>query len=244
MRDDTRARHWASTAVVSRDGTARPAADTAAGGRPAPIGAQIASRLADRLTFLGGFIAHPVQVGSVVPSSRFTERRIVRAADVRQARTVVELGPGTGGTTRALLRAMPADARLLAVELSPIFRARLRARLVDSRVILQSGSAEHLVDFLQQWRLSAPDAIVSGIPFSTMPPATAGRVAAAISACLAPGGRFVAYQVFAGVSGVMTPHLGAPAIEWEWRNVPPVRIYRWIKPHADRGDAAPPSPDR
>ena len=232
MRDDTRARHLASTAVVSSDRAGRPVVDTVAGGRRATGGVQIASRLADRLAFLGGFIAHPVQVGSIVPSSTFAERRIVHAADLRQARTVVELGPGTGGTTRALLRSMPAEARLLAIELSPVFHARLRTKIADSRVILQAGSAEHLIEFLHQRRLPAPDAVVSGIPFSTMPPAMAARVAAAISDCLAPGGRFVAYQVFAGVSGVITPHLGPPAIEWEWLNIPPVRVYRWIKPHA------------
>ena len=229
-RDNTKARHWASTAVGSQDGARGQIIDAiAAGQRRSPIGAQIASRLGDRLTFMGGFVAHPKQVASIVASSKFAERRIVRAADVRQARTVVELGPGTGGTTRALLCAMQADARLLAIELSPVFHARLRARLVDPRLIMQPGSAEQLMEFLQRWSLPAPDVVVSGIPFSTMPPAMAARVAAAIATCLTPGGRFVAYQVRTRVSEVITPHLGAAVVAWEWLNVPPVRVYRWVK---------------
>ncbi len=239
MRNDTRARRWTSTAVGSHDGAGRPIVDGLGADARRPAGGKSASRLTDELAFLGGFIAHPVQVGSIVPSSKFVERRIVRAADVGQARTVVELGPGTGGTTRALLSAMRADARLLAIELSPTFHARLRVNLTDSRVTVQQGSAERLTEFLQQWRLPAPDAVVSGIPFSTMPAATAERVAAAIAACLAPGGRFVAYQVFAGVSGAITPHLGPPVITWEWLNIPPVCVYRWIKPHEGRSDAFP-----
>ncbi len=231
MRGDMKARQWAPTAPGSHDAAGRRTVDTVDTERRRSISGQIASRLADRLTFMSGLIAHPVQVGSIIASSRFAEGRIVRAADVGQARTVVELGPGTGGTTRALLCAMQSDARLLAIELSPMFHARLRANLVDSRLILQQGSAEHLIEFLQRWRLPAPDVVVSGIPFSTMPAATAARVAATIAACLAPGGRFVAYQIFAGVSGVVTPHLGPPVIAWEWLNVPPVRIYRWVKPH-------------
>ena len=55
-------------------------------------------------TFLQEFVRHPRQVASVVPSSRFLERRIVEAAGIRSAKVVVELGPGTGGTTRAILR--------------------------------------------------------------------------------------------------------------------------------------------
>ena len=54
----------------------------------------------DRLAFFHGFLKKPGQVGSIIPSSRFLERRIVRAAGIQRARLVVELGPGTGGTTR------------------------------------------------------------------------------------------------------------------------------------------------
>ena len=68
----------------------------------------------DRLEFLRGFLTKPKEVGSIIPSSRFLERRIIRCADVSHAKVVVELGPGTGGTTRALLRAMAPDARLVA----------------------------------------------------------------------------------------------------------------------------------
>ena len=59
-----------------------------------------------RVLFLQDFLKRPREVGSIIPSSRFLERRIVRCAELRNASTVVELGPGTGGTTRAVLRAM------------------------------------------------------------------------------------------------------------------------------------------
>ena len=80
-----------------------------------------------RLAFLQGFLQHPREVGSIIPSSRFLERRIVRAADIKDARVIVELGPGTGGTTRALLRVMRPDAKLVAIEINPRFAALLAA---------------------------------------------------------------------------------------------------------------------
>ena len=89
------------------------------------------SGLRDRAAFLRGFVEHPQQVGSVVPSSAVLERRLVRRAALASARCVVELGPGTGGTTRALLRAMSPEARLLAIELGEDFADRLRTGLVD-----------------------------------------------------------------------------------------------------------------
>ncbi|MCK7492174.1 MAG: hypothetical protein MZW92_11510 [Comamonadaceae bacterium] len=120
--------------------------------------------MGDRFAFARGFVAHPAQVGSVVPSSTFLEQRLVRAANLEQARTVVELGPGTGGTTRALLRALRPDARLLAIELSAAFHARLLDNIADSRVAMQLGSAEQLAEYLRDRRLPSADVVLSGIP--------------------------------------------------------------------------------
>ena len=182
--------------------------------------------------FLRGFLRHPARVGSVIPSSRHLEQRLVRQALLGQARSVVELGPGTGGTTAAFLRAMPAAAQLLAIELDPHFHRHLRATLSDARLSLQLGSAEQLASHLAEHAMPAPDAIVSGIPFSTMPPALADRIAAAVAGALRPGGRFVAYQVRAHVAGFAAPYLGRPEKSWELLNVPPVRVFTWVKPGA------------
>ncbi len=198
--------------------------------RAARLPQRSAPLLGDQLAFLRGFLAHPEQVGSVVPSSAFLEQRLVRAAQLENARTVVELGPGTGGTTRAFLDALRPDARLLAIELSPVFHARLVDRISDARLAVQLGSAEDIAELLRARRLPAPDVVLSGIPFSMIPAASADRIAASIAKCLAPGGRFVAYQVRARVAGFALPYLGQPQISWEWLNVPPLRVFRWTKP--------------
>jgi phospholipid N-methyltransferase len=207
-----------------------PRAGRGAGETVLPAGPLGTGPSRDRLEFLRGFLRNPSQVGSVVPSSHRLEQRLVRSAGIAQARTVVELGPGTGGTTAAFLLAMPASARLLAVELDPLFHQHLRQSLPDPRLLLELGSAERLAEFLAARRLPAPDAIVSGIPFSTMPAEVSDRIAAAIAHVLRPGGRFVAYQVRAHVAGYVSPYLGAPEKRWEVVNVPPVRVFTWIKP--------------
>lgn len=186
----------------------------------------------DRLAFLLGFLHRPAQVGSVIPSSRWLEQRLTRAAQPGHARFVVELGPGTGGTTRALLHAMPRQARLLAIELSGEFAARLRDTVRDPRLVVRQGSAERLGKFLDELRWPAVDVVVSGIPFSTLPAPVGERISAAVKTALTPGGRFVAYQLRAHVAQFATPLLGAPAREWEWRNIPPMRVYTWTRtPH-------------
>ena len=182
----------------------------------------------ERLAFLQGFLRKPQQVGSVIPSSRFLERRIVELAGIASARLVIELGPGTGGTTRALLRALPADAQLLAIEIDPRFASILRER-ADPRLIVHEGSAEDLAKVLSEHGLGAPDVVVSGIPFSTMDPALGRRIAASIFDVLPLGGRFVAYQVRDRVHAVARPFFGRARVEVELRNIPPMRIFTWRK---------------
>ena len=206
-----------------------PSAGQAAGENVLPAGPLSSGPFRDRLEFLRGFLRHPAQVGSVIPSSHRLEQRLVRSAAIAQARMVVELGPGTGGTTAALLQAMGPSARLLAVELDPTFHQLLQQQLLDPRLMLELGSAERLGDFLAARRLPAPDAIVSGIPFSTMPPEVSDRIAATIAHLLRPGGRFVAYQVRAHVARYASPYLGTPEKRWEPVNIPPVQVFTWIK---------------
>ena len=182
-----------------------------------------------RLAFFQGFLREPQQVGSVIPSSRFLERRLVKISAVRHARTVVELGPGTGGTTHALLRALPAEAKLLAIEIDPRFAAMLRAEITDTRFIAHAGSAEDIAGSLSAYGLPAPEVVISGIPFSTMPARVGENILRAVWSSLAPGGRFVAYQFRDRVAVLGRHILGRPEVDVELLNVPPMRVYCWRK---------------
>ena len=184
--------------------------------------------LDDRLAFLRAFLRAPRRVASIVPSSRFVERRIVARSGVATATTIVELGPGTGGTTRAVLRAMPRHARLLSIEIDPVLHGLLR-RIGDPRLIAHLGSAEQLQEILNQHGLPAPDVIISGIPFSTMDRAVGRRILEAVSAALSHGGRFVAYQVRDRVAHLGSPGLDLRRVELEWLNLPPLRVFQWEK---------------
>lgn len=188
---------------------------------------KVQSRRSTRgIDFFRGFLRSPEQVGSIIPSSRFLERRIINVSGVESARMVVELGPGTGGTTRAILAAMPADARLLTIELDPQFSSIL-AEIGDPRLIAHTGSADNLAEILAMHHLDAPDLVISGIPFSTMPREVGLSIIRAIGDNLAPGGRFVAYQFRGAVGRLGKEVMGEPAVELEVLNIPPMRFYTW-----------------
>lgn len=189
------------------------------------------SLMDDRIAFFQEFLKHPLQIGSVIPSSRFLEQRILQAADVATANTIVELGSGTGGTTRAILRAMPQQSRLLSIEINPNFYAMVR-NIEDHRFIAHLGSAFDLKEILSLYSLNAPDIVISGIPFSTMNHSVGSRIVQMISSVLAPHGRFVAYQASNRVADLCQPFLGKGTVELELLNIPPMRVYRWEKKSA------------
>jgi phosphatidylethanolamine/phosphatidyl-N-methylethanolamine N-methyltransferase len=181
-----------------------------------------------RLEFLQGFLRRPRQIASVVPSSRFLERRVACLSALADAQLVVELGPGTGGTTRALLAAMPPHASLLSIEISPDFIATLRA-IDDDRLIVHHGNAERLTEILGHYAWASVDVIVSGIPFSLLRLDGRRRMVEEIWSALTPGGRFVAYQICGRIQQLAQPLFGPAQVAVELRNFPPLRIYAWHK---------------
>jgi phosphatidylethanolamine/phosphatidyl-N-methylethanolamine N-methyltransferase len=188
----------------------------------------VGSPMDGRFIFFQEFLKHPLQIGSIIPSSRFLEQRILEAAGIAQVKTVVELGSGTGGTTRAILRAMPQHAKLLSIEINPHFHT-LISSIQDDRLIAHLGNARGLKEIISMYGLDAPEALVSGIPFSTMKLSEASQVIETISSLLASNGRFVAYQLSKRVESLCRPFLGSGRMSVELLNIPPMRVYKWSK---------------
>jgi phosphatidylethanolamine/phosphatidyl-N-methylethanolamine N-methyltransferase len=179
------------------------------------------------IAFLRGFLERPKEVGSIIPSSRWMERRITRTAEIAKADLIVELGPGTGGTTKALLQAMGEGAKLLAIEINPGFCELLTQTIRDPRLIVHEGSAADIPEALAKHDLGAPDVVLSGIPFSTMPKELGLSILQSVQDSLAPGGRFVAYQFRDVVHTLGKQIFGPASVQLELLNVPPMRVYRW-----------------
>lgn len=190
-------------------------------------GSSLGTTWSDRLAFLEQFIRHPRQVASIVPSSRFLERRVAGCLGPG-AGVFVELGPGTGGITRAILERIPAESRLIAVELNPILAGRV-ARIADPRLVVHCGSAEDLPEILREHRCEQADAVVSGLPFSTIGRRRAKRILDAVSRSLTPDGEFIAYHIRGTLERLAGSRFEAVEASTEWLSLPPMRIYRWRK---------------
>lgn len=182
----------------------------------------------EKLLFFQEFLKHPLQIGSVIPSSHYLEKKVLHMAEIPSCNTVVELGSGTGGTTQAILNALPPEAKLLSIEINPQFHKTVK-QIKDKRLIAHLGSAVELGNILRQYNISQPDAIISGIPFSTMPEDLGKKIILEIARNLAHNGCFVAYQFSSKVFHLCNPVLGPCKKTLEILNIPPMHVYRWNK---------------
>src|SRR5271165_2086853 len=128
---------------------------------------EAAPRGANPAMFFRRWLANPLQMGSVVPSSSALCDRIVRHTRRAENEVVVELGAGTGVISRALLRSgMPAE-RLIVVEIVPDMARHLRHVLPGVLVI--EGDARALPDLLPPHWHGRVGTVICGIPLVLLP---------------------------------------------------------------------------
>jgi phosphatidylethanolamine/phosphatidyl-N-methylethanolamine N-methyltransferase len=185
-------------------------------------------RLDDEVRFLRSWIEKPLHVGAVMPSGRLLARTMAQYVEIDSDGPVIELGPGTGAITSALLHRGVNQKRLVLVEYNPGFCALLRDRYPQAKVV--QGDAYTLRDTL--WNvLSAPaSAVVSGLPLVTKPMQTRLKLIRDAFAALAPGAPFVqfTYSVAPPIPKSL-PGVSTEASERIWMNLPPARVWVYRK---------------
>ena len=124
-------------------------------------------RLDDEVRFLRSWIEKPLHMGAVMPSSKLLARTMAQYVDVDSEGPVVELGPGTGAITNALIEHGVDQKRLVLVEYNPGFCALLRDRYPQAKVV--QGDAYALRDSLGEVLDAPASAVVSGLPLVTKP---------------------------------------------------------------------------
>jgi phosphatidylethanolamine/phosphatidyl-N-methylethanolamine N-methyltransferase len=181
-------------------------------------------RLDDEVRFLRSWIEKPLHMGAVMPSGKVLARTMARYVNIHSSGPVVELGPGTGAITNALIEHGVDQKRLVLVEYNPGFCALLRDRYPHAKIV--QGDAYALRDSL--WNiLNVPaSAVVSGLPLVTKPMLTRLKLIRDAFLALAPGAPFVqfTYSVAPPIPKSL-PGVSTEASERIWMNLPPARVW-------------------
>jgi phospholipid N-methyltransferase len=177
--------------------------------------------MSDALLFFKTFLANPFAIGSVIPSSKHLVADLLDGIDFGKAKVVVEYGPGTGVFTDEIVRRLAPDAKFLCIEIMDDFYATLKARYDDPRVILIHGSAADVEKLLAEHGLGQADAVVSGLPFTSLPDELRNEILGATTRAMKPEARFVLYQYSQFVMGHLKRYFSAIQTRYTILNVPP-----------------------
>jgi phospholipid N-methyltransferase len=164
-------------------------------------------------------------VGSIIPSSRLLIERMLKPVDWDNTKLFVEYGPGVGTFTRPILEKMGDDAKLIAIDTNSDFINYLGKSIDDDRLVPVTGSAADVEQIIRDQGFDFADYVLSGIPFSTLPPGLGDDIAAATAKVVRPGGAFLVYQFSPKVLNFIKPHFDRIERGFEWVNVPPATLF-------------------
>jgi phosphatidylethanolamine/phosphatidyl-N-methylethanolamine N-methyltransferase len=181
-------------------------------------------RFSDRLVFIKSLAGNPRLTGAIAPSGQALSRLMASFVQPDEPGPVLELGPGTGVVTAALIERGIAANRIVAIEFNPDFCTRLNARFSDMAVV--EGDAYDLVATLPEKHSGPFSAVVSSLPLLTRPPAIREALIEQALSRMAPGRPLIqfSYSLFPPVKAIP----GRFTIErskWVIANLPPARVW-------------------
>ena len=178
-----------------------------------------------KILFFSAFIKYPKEIGSVVPSSRFLIKEILKNIDFKTAKYIAEYGPGTGSITSEILKRARKDAKILCFEINKKFCDYLRKKIKDQRLIIINDSAENIKNYLKKFDIPEIHYVVSGLPFSSLSINKKCIIIEETKNTLKNDGKFVVYQFLNNFRKYLYNHFSKISMKFVPLNIPPCFIY-------------------
>ncbi len=184
------------------------------------------------LSFARQFIRNPLKTGAITASSPALVRALVSQIDFTSAKSIVELGPGSGVITEGIVQCVTGDTHFFALELNPDFAQLTRERCPGT--LVEVGCATTLANRLKTFGISECDCVVSALPWNLFDGETQDLLISAIRGSLASKAQFIFYT-YRGTE--MTPpglrlhrvlkkyFNSVNRVDTTWRNIPPASVY-------------------
>lgn len=180
------------------------------------------------MLFARNFFRYPKMLGTPIPSPRALINEVLGRVNWREARVLVEYGPGVGDFTGEMLARMRSDARLLALETNADFVRYLKDSLPDPRLHVTHASAGEVGNLLSRSGSPGADYVISGIPFSTIPADAREEILGATCEALQPRGEFLAYQYSRRVLPSLSKIFGHVRGEFRWLGFLPIWLFHCV----------------
>lgn len=181
-------------------------------------------KLDEETKFLRHWARKPLMMGAVMPSSRALARRMASYIDPEQSGFVLELGPGTGAVTEALVKHGIPQQDLVLVEFNPEFCEMLRIKFPQATII--QGDAYNAGALIKNYKAGAFKACISSLPLFTKPEHIRLKLLEDVHANMFENAPFIqfTYALVPPIE-IKDPNIIVQKSNKIWRNVPPARVW-------------------
>ncbi len=186
----------------------------------------VARHIHEDMNFVKTWVARPKTTGAVLPTSRYTAKRMASVIDPSNGAKVLELGPGTGSITKAIIERGVKPENIYSVEFNASFVPSLRQKYPGVNFL--QGDAFALRNHLPDMAGNNFEAVISGLPLLNFPVQKRVKLLLSLFGWVKRGNPVVQFSY-----GAMSPIPKRPgsyqvnSLEWIVRNVPPARIWTY-----------------
>lgn len=182
-----------------------------------------------KLSLTKAFFKNPKQIGAIAPSSKFLADRVVKAAGLKNAKVIVELGAGTGIITGKILETMSKEAVLLSFEINHALSRHIEENIIDVRLKVINDDARHISKYINKYGFQYADRVISGLPLAVFSKEERNYLLNEIDNCLNREGEYIQFQY--SISDILALKKIFPKVNlmFEMRNIPPAFIYVCLK---------------
>lgn len=179
------------------------------------------------IKFLVEYLKSPRTVGAVAPSSERLAVKMVSNLDFKNAKCIVEYGPGTGVFTDKLVERKKQDTLLILLEYNKEFCKQLEKRYNgNDNIIIINDSAENADIYLQKYNIKNVDYVVSGLPFASLPKSVSNKILKKTKNILKKDGLFVTFQYTLLKKEFIAGYFKEIELERVVLNVPPAYVLK------------------
>jgi len=178
----------------------------------------------DSLLMLINFFKNPKETGAVAVSSSYVTNEIMKHIDFKNSKNIIELGPGLGTFTKAILEKANRDANVICFEVNEEFCKYINKNCADKRLIVINKGAENIRKKLNEMGIGKADCIVSGLPFKNFSVGKKKKILTEVKEAL--NGRFILFQYTNNLSAMLSLHFKKVEKSFVPLNIPPCFIFK------------------
>lgn len=165
----------------------------------------------------------------MTPSSRFLAAKMLNHIPIKEAKVVVELGPGTGVFTEKILKMLGQNTQFIVIELNDDFFNSLQSKLHHPNLHLRHGSADQIGKYLKELGFEKADLIISSLPLANFPSELRKNVIETAKNCLDDQGKFVQFQYSLQSLKTLKRNFHSVKVDFTAFNLPPAFVYTCSK---------------